>query len=1174
MQRKSKFSILLMFLMIVSLCPVFQVHAEVETHDIGTDSINCTNGEYKITGRTSEYNITIKGDDPVVTISNITIDMTNENDDDKSQEKSAICVKEGCHATLIVEGTNWLRGGNHTGIGDNWGYAGINIEAGASLTIKGEYDAELTVYGGGDYSGAQQGGAAIGSSADNDMGDVIIEGDLTIEAHGAVEAAGIGSGRDTVAGNITIQGGSITAIGGKYAAGIGAGNKVDSGDGGTAKNITITGGIIHATGGEGAAGIGGSEEGDIDGTIKITGGTITATGGKEGAGIGGGKEGYTPAIEITGGKIEATGGQWAAGIGGGNAVNEGDGGDVGSIYITGGDITVAGGGTEGEGGAGIGGSDGGEVGSLKIEEKSKNSLHITAQGGKWGAGIGSSAEGVTSHNIPSIYIKLNGGTINAKGGEEGAGIGGGNTSANKIEIYGEGTINATGVEESCAIGAGECEDGGIIIIEGDYGAASYDEIEDGTNRALQITATVEGISGAAIIGAADSGGGDISIKNAAITLVDHTSGGAKQSAAIGNAVNHSMLQRDMGSITIENCKIIDTENASKRLAATIGAGVDSEVDNITIKMTYLDGGTIGGSNNSNDVFKETSVDSITIEKSKIIAKNESEDNRAAIGSGNFAAVDKITIKDSEITAYSISGAGIGSGGYSTHNIGDALKWTGCECGDITITGSTVTATGGEGGAGIGGGWGTPVGDILIQNSNVEATASNSKEDGAAGIGGGHAESCGEITIENSEIKATAGKYSAGIGSSGFNSITTTVWNTTCHSIYIRDNSTVTATGGEGGAGIGTGHGAQFDSYAQVGIVDSTVTATGGYHAAGIGAGANGTLGSGGQMGASTFLEGNSKIIATGGEGAAGIGGGYDGGSDRIYIRLSETTYLEEEQDWKYYVKAYGGKGAAGIGAGGIYETNQEVFTPEGHNLKGLDVTGGYVYARGGDEIEDNGAGAGIGGGAHGGNLKYFYVYGGYIEAHSGGITYSGSDKGKHYADDIGCGGLDLFPLEKDGEAYIYNGTVLGGLSEELDLLIQGGSVRHNSKEAENKEETNVYRTTVQTGEKYYKLQNAQMESYEYGTTDIISDENGKVYLYLPESEDNQSILDCTVNNENRHYYGTTTNDGNSWLKMNGILQLNEPVSEPTIGDAFTITVSGDAWGASAVNSIRLDGIYS
>lgn len=414
--KKGKFSILLMLLLIVSFFPAFYVEAAT-THDIGSGNVTCDGGTHKITGSTSKYHVTIKGKNPEVTISGVTIDMTNEKDDDKSVEEAAICVKEGCNATLIVERTNWLRGGNHTGAGKNWGYAGINIEPGASLTIKGQAGAKLTVYGGGDYSGAQRGGAAIGSNSDDDMGDLTIEGNLTIEAHGAIQAAGIGSGYDAVAGNITIKGGNITTTGGKYGAGIGGGNAVGSGDGGNAKNITISGGTITATGGEGAAGIGGSEEGDIDGTIKITGGDITATGGKEGAGIGGGKEGYTPAIEITGGKIEATGGQWAAGIGGGNAVNEGDGGDIGSLLITGGNITAIGGGTEGKGGAGIGGSDGGEVGSLKIEEKSKNSLHIIAQGGKWGAGIGSSAEGVTSHNIPSIYIKLNGGTINAKGGE-------------------------------------------------------------------------------------------------------------------------------------------------------------------------------------------------------------------------------------------------------------------------------------------------------------------------------------------------------------------------------------------------------------------------------------------------------------------------------------------------------------------------------------------------------------------------------------------------------------------------------------------------------------------------------------------------------------------------------------------------------------------------------------
>lgn len=1148
--------IVIMLLAVLSLCMTVRVDATT-THDISSGNVTCDGGEHKITGSTSKYHVTIKGSNPVVTISNTTIDMSNENDDDKSIEAAAISVEEGCNATLIVEGNNRLEGGNDTGIGKNCGYAGINIEKGASLTIKGESGAVLTVYGGGDHSGAERGGAAIGSDEDNDMGNLTIEGNLTINAYGAVEAAGIGSGFDEMAGNITINGGNIYAQGGRYAAGIGAGNSVGSGDGGTTQNITINGGTIEAVGGAQAAGIGGSDEGDVTGTIKITGGTIVATGGNQGAGIGGGKEGYTNAIQITGGTIAATGGQWAAGIGGGNAVGSGDGGDIGTLEITGGTITATGGGSEGEGGAGIGGSDGGEVGSLKIEEKSENSLYITAQGGKWGAGIGSAAEGTPSHNIPSIYIKLNGGTIHARGGEEGAGIGGGNTSADKIEIYGEGTIHATGVQKSCAIGAGECEDGGIIIIEGDYGAASYDTIDDENSRALQITATIEGQNGSAIVGAADSGGDDITIKNATVTLVDNTNGD-KLSAMIGNADNHTMTQKDMGDIIIENCKIIDTKNASKRIGATIGAGNDSEVDNITIKMTSFDGGTIGGTNNSNEVFKQTSIDSITIESSKINATNESDQMKAAIGSGCFASIDEITIKNSEVAAYTKAGAGIGSAGYHYEQSGDPFKWTEGECGDVTILNSKVTATGGKGGAGIGGGWGTSVDDIKIEYSVIEAKAINAT-DGAAGIGGGHSESCGNIQIKSSKVTAEGGSYSAGIGSSGFSTIYTTLWNATCQSIWI-NNSAITANGGLGGAGIGTGYGAQFGNDTGILINNSSVTSTGGEGGAGIGAGADGALGSGGQMGTIIYLCGDSQIEARGGEGGAGIGGGVNGGADQIIIDLLQTTYDEGKGDWTDYVKAYGGGGAAGIGAGGIHERENQVFTPSGQDLEKLIVKSGYVYAKGGDEVDNDGAGAGIGGGAHAGNLKEFDVYGGYIVADGGEKTYGASDGNIHHANDIGYGGVDLEPLQTDGDATIYGGTVIGNFSTELDLVIKGGSVRYSSTktEVENGSGENVYRTIAQIGKPYCELQKIETNVSDYETNDIFSDEFGKVYLHLPESEKDQSTMDCMVNKENRHYYGTTTIDGDGWIKMAGSLQINEPETEPVIGTPFVLTVGGDA----------------
>lgn len=58
------------------------------------------------------------------------------------------------------------------------------------------------------------------------------------------------------AGTITIHGGTVKAIGGEEAAGIGGGGW--NGSGGT---ITINGGGVNATGGDGGAGIGGGDGG-------------------------------------------------------------------------------------------------------------------------------------------------------------------------------------------------------------------------------------------------------------------------------------------------------------------------------------------------------------------------------------------------------------------------------------------------------------------------------------------------------------------------------------------------------------------------------------------------------------------------------------------------------------------------------------------------------------------------------------------------------------------------------------------------------------------------------------------------------------------------------------------------------------------------------------------------
>ncbi|MBE5926872.1 MAG: hypothetical protein E7270_07925 [Lachnospiraceae bacterium] len=1095
--------------------------------DVSKKSYTCDNSkyEYYFTGTTKDNNITVDCNTGTVRINltNVTIDMLEDNDK-KSEAKPAIRIKKGTDAIIYLYGNNTLEGGNKSGVGKNYGFAGIQVDDGASVTILG--NGTLNAVGGGDDYGA----AGIGSRYDENCGKIIIGSNTykpTITATGGDGGAGIGSGEDGICDDgIYIINGSITATGKNGGAGIGGGDAIAAGSGGKADTIVIRGGTVNATGGSGAAGIGGGEPGSSgDGgnlsNITISGGVITAKGGSSGAGIGGSKDGVAKNINIIGGTITATGGKYAAGIGAGNAVGAGDGGIIDGLKITAGTITATG----GESAAGIGGGDQSEVKNFKIEQDKGSRLTITAKGGENGAGIGNGNSGATSTNISSLYIKLDGGTITATGGKYGAGIGGGNCEAKKIEIYGKGTINATGYEHSCAIGAGKKEDGGDIIIEGTK------------DRGLTIngyTKKDRGSNDAAVIGGADSNGGDISIKNAKLYL---TSTIGTRGTAIGGGANKSLIGYSIGKIEIENCYVQDRTRAD-RFAASIGSAQTSGLESITIKNSECKVGSIGSTDNGNQALRDMYVDFITIEDSDIEAKAENG-QRAGIGSGRYAGIKKITIKNSNVVASAENGAGIGSGGYSFSSGAELIKWHGRECGEIEITNSNITANGANGGAGIGGGWGTPVGDVTIKNSTITATGGSINDQGGAGIGGGHGESCGNIKIENSTITATGGENAAGIGSAGDDSITAVMWNTTCNEIVI-SGSNITAKGGKNGAGIGTGMGAQFSNYAYISIEDSTVDSTGGENGAGIGAGANGYMGAGGEA-CDIRLKGKSRVTATGGKGAAGIGGGYEGGAEDIDITLKDTVY--SNGDWKYYVKATGGKGAAGIGSGGVglaIDVSGLQVVQAGNDIDSVYISGGYVYAKGGDD--EYGAGAGIGGGASGGNIKSFYVSGGYVEAHAG------YGKGDAAADDIGTGGEDSRG-SKDKDFKITGGTVIGSLSSDpKSIIIDGGSVSHNTSKAKRSDGTKVYKTTMCVEDCYYELKSLKTNLSTYMNKDIFSDGSGKVYLYLPLSGDNKSTADF----EKKHYYGTTNAKGDGWMKMDNKLEFEKINKEQLVGDTYIL----------------------
>ena len=176
-------------------------------------------------------------------------------------------------ATIILEGANVVKGGNYA-------YPGIYVPENKTLTIDGA-------------------GSLDASSDVNDGGT----------------GCGIGGGDRISAGNIVINGGTITATGGSEAAGIGCGPGPETYSG----NIVINGGTVTATGGHKSAGIGSGVYDSNCGDIVINGGTVTATGGYEGVGIGSGACGSCGDITISGGTVtaEAGYGWYCPGIGAG-----------------------------------------------------------------------------------------------------------------------------------------------------------------------------------------------------------------------------------------------------------------------------------------------------------------------------------------------------------------------------------------------------------------------------------------------------------------------------------------------------------------------------------------------------------------------------------------------------------------------------------------------------------------------------------------------------------------------------------------------------------------------------------------------------------------------------------------------------------------------------------------
>ena len=247
-----------------------------------------------------------------------------------------------------------------------------------------------------------------------------------------------------------------------------------------------------------------------------------------------------------------------------------------------------------------------------------------------------------------------------------------------------------------------------------------------------------------------------------------------------------------------------------------------------------------------------------------------------------------------------SGAGIGGGSRCS---GEA----------ITITGGTVNATGTDGGAGIGGGDEGSGEDITITGGTVNAAGG----DYGAGIGGGLNGVGKNITIAGGRVTVAGGDYGAGIGG-GFRG--------NGENITIT-GGTVTAAGGNG-AGIGGG---EEGDGKNITITGGTVTAKGRLGGAGIG---GGEQGNGEDI---TITDGT--VNAAGGVSGAGIGGGVNGIGSKVTVSgAAQVTAIAGKPDLS-------GAGAT-IGGGGKRTYENGVYTySDGKeiqaDIKGL--TTGYIH---------------------------------------------------------------------------------------------------------------------------------------------------------------------------------------------------------------------------------------
>ena len=352
---------------------------------------------------------------------------------------------------------------------------------------------------------------------------------------------------------------------------------------------------------------------------------------------------------------------------------------------------------------------------------------LTVTGGTRGAAIGC-GESETCGNI-----EITGGTITATGGASGAGIGSGYASTcGDITITG-GTITATGGGSGAGIGSGNRSTCGDITISG-------------------ATITAKGGSSAPGIGSGygssgkESVCGDITI-SATTGIV--TKGG-------------SFATNSIGPSKYGTCGTVSVDGVSGAIATSPYYLGDVELlgDGDVLTGAVTDGRRVAIADGATVTLRD-----VTINNSKKWPGITCEGNATIILEGSNTVTTKTknysAIMPTEGKKLTIRGTGslTATGGNFAASIGGGRKDV---CGKIVIEGGTIIITGDHGTC-IGSGYQGECDDITISGGTVVAVANNT----LYGIGG---HNCGNITISGGTVEA---KGKCGIGGDDCGNVTIT-----------------------------------------------------------------------------------------------------------------------------------------------------------------------------------------------------------------------------------------------------------------------------------------------------------------------------------------------------------------------------------------------------------------